>query len=207
VQAAVATLLAALSACGSERAAERDGTVTLVRLEEPAHLLDALREGGYVIYFRHAATDQTQADNDGPDLADCALQRNLSDEGRAQAEAIGAAFRALAVPVGDVRASRYCRARETARIAFGEAVIDDALTGYLAHTSAEEKERRLAALYRLLTARPERGNTILVAHQFNLTDLVDVSLLEGEAAIFQPGDDGSVRLLAIMEPEDWAELK
>ena len=44
---------------------------------------------------------------------DCATQRNLTDAGRAEARAIGAAIRALRIPVGDVLASPYCRTMET----------------------------------------------------------------------------------------------
>ena len=51
----------------------------------------ALREGGHIILMRHAAT--TPGVGDPPDfrLGDCATQRLLSDAGRAQAKAIGAA--------------------------------------------------------------------------------------------------------------------
>src|SRR6185503_2092474 len=62
-------------------------------------LVDALRSGGHVIYFRHGATDQSQTDSDPNNLANCATQRNLTDAGRAQAQTIGTAFRTLGIPV------------------------------------------------------------------------------------------------------------
>src|SRR3970040_1898699 len=43
-----------------------------------AALVEALRQGGYVIYFRHARTDFSQKD---VSLAGCERQRNLSDYG------------------------------------------------------------------------------------------------------------------------------
>ena len=52
-------------------------------------------------------------------LEDCSTQRNLSAEGRRQAQAIGEQFRARQIPVEQVLSSRWCRALDTARLAFG----------------------------------------------------------------------------------------
>src|SRR5215813_731007 len=68
-------------------------------------LLAALRGGGYVLFFRHAATDFGQNDDRMTGYEDCATQRNLIDKGRADARAIGADIRALGIPIGDVLAS------------------------------------------------------------------------------------------------------
>src|ERR1041385_5660947 len=40
-------------------------------------VLDDLRKGGFVIYFRHATTEQSGASDEGADLHDCKTQRNL----------------------------------------------------------------------------------------------------------------------------------
>src|SRR5258706_14184617 len=45
----------------------------------PAELLAELRKGGYVLYFRHAATDFSQNDERMKNYEDCADQRNLID--------------------------------------------------------------------------------------------------------------------------------
>ena len=83
-----------------------------------AALLSALRGGGYVLYFRHAATDFSQNDDQMTGYEDCAKQRNLTDRGRADARAMGVAIAALGIPVGDVIASPFCRTQETARLIF-----------------------------------------------------------------------------------------
>jgi broad specificity phosphatase PhoE len=67
---------------------------------------------------RQAATDQTQIDSD---LSRCETQRNLDEQSRAEARAIGQAVRALGIPVGAVLSSGYCRTRDTAALAFGRA--------------------------------------------------------------------------------------
>lgn len=167
---------------------------------EGAALVQALQKGGYVIYFRHAATDFSQADTDGPALQDCSKQRNLNEAGRAQARAIGEAFRALKIPVGSVLASPYCRTRETAQLAFGRFEVSEEIRGGSGPARAE-------ALRKLLAVVPPAGaNTVLVAHQFNLRDAAEVNLAEGEAAIFQPLGPGGFRLVARVLAEDWAKL-
>ncbi len=155
-------------------------------------LIAGLREGGYVIYFRHAATDFSQSDTDRQDLTDCATQRNLSDAGRANARTIGEGIRALGIPIGDVLSSEYCRTRETAEIAFGRVSPTRDLTSRASTTDPAARAERIEALRRLLTTPPAPGtNTVLVGHMFNLADATGVAIAEGEAAIFLPAPDGS----------------
>ena len=170
---------------------------------EGAALVDALRRGGYVIYFRHAATDQTQTDSDTQNLENCQTQRNLNDRGRADAQAIGEAFKALSIPIGRILSSGYCRTRETAQLAFGRDEVTPDLTGF----PSALREQRIAALSEMLSTAPEAGtNTVLVAHGFNISNTAGISIAEGEAAIFAPlGADGFV-LVARVLPEEWATL-
>nr|HMN62556.1 hypothetical protein [Anaerolinea sp.] len=113
-------------------------------------LVEALLSGGYVLYFRHAATDVTQNDTSSTNLADCSTQRNLSEQGRTDALALGAAILELGIPIGEVRSSAYCRTRETALLAFGEAVTSADLTGF----PSDLTEERTAALRILLSTPP-----------------------------------------------------
>ena len=77
-------------------------------------IVEALRHGGYVLYLRHFKTDRSREDSDLEHLENCATQRPLSDAGRDQARALGAALRDLRIPVGTVTVSAYCRAIESA---------------------------------------------------------------------------------------------
>ena len=90
-------------------------------------LIQALKGGGYVLCFRHAATDLFMTDGDLTDLSDCAQQRNLSEQGRAQARGIAVTWQQMAIPVGLVLSSPYCRTLETALLAFGRAEPSRAL--------------------------------------------------------------------------------
>ena len=168
-------------------------------------LTDALREGGYVIYFRHAATDFSEEDTDTRNLQNCRTQRNLTSQGRADARAIGRAFRRLRIPVGAVLASRYCRTRQTALLAFGRVRTTTDLTSLPSASTERERDRRVAALRRLLATPPRRGvNHVLVAHLFNIQAAANVSLDEGEAAVFAPRGGTRFRLVARIRPEKWA---
>jgi phosphohistidine phosphatase SixA len=150
-------------------------------------LLAALREGGFVIYFRHARTDFSQDDTDLSDLSNCAAQRNLSAEGRNQAQLIGEAIATLGIPIGEVLSSELCRTRETAELAFGRATPMPDLTSFGTASSEAEEQERAAALRRLLTTPPAPGtNSVLVGHLFNIQAAANISLAEGEAAIFSP---------------------
>src|SRR5437868_7371550 len=66
----------------------------------PTELLPELRKGGYVLFIRHPKTNPDQADTDPLHLDNVKAQRQLSEEGRAQAKTLGEAFRALKVPLG-----------------------------------------------------------------------------------------------------------
>lgn len=95
------------------RAAERD-VATL------------LRQGGVVVAFRHALAPGT-FDPPGFLVEDCRTQRNLNDEGREQARAIGRWFQAQGLRPARVRSSPWCRCLDTARLAFGQADVWPAL--------------------------------------------------------------------------------
>ena len=109
--------------------------------------LSLLRAGGLNLYIRHAITDRTQVDTGR--RGDRAGQRNLSEAGRQQARALGAAFRALNIPVAEVLTSEVFRAADTAELAFGQArverdLIADDYTPGDAWEDARAVSRRLA---------------------------------------------------------------
>ena len=80
-----------------------------------------LARGGYVILLRHTATVPGIGDPPGFMLSNCATQRNLSADGRAQAARWRSAVAEKSVPIGAVFSSEWCRCVDTAAIAFGSA--------------------------------------------------------------------------------------
>ena len=69
-------------------------------------LIASLKGGGYVIVFRHGATDDSQKDVYPFKFDDMSAQRQLSDKGRTMARDLGSALAKLGVPVSTARFSR-----------------------------------------------------------------------------------------------------
>ena len=84
-----------------------------------AQLSQALRQGGFVIYFRHADTGPAYPEPGPVDLERCETQRNLNDKGRAEARVIGEQMRRLQVGIGTVFSSEFCRCWQTAELVVG----------------------------------------------------------------------------------------
>ena len=200
--AALAATSIALAACGGR-------TAPAPKLPSPppgnaSELAAALHSGGYVLFVRHAATDRDK-DNPRVDIDDCATQRSLSPAGQAQAQAIAAGLKRLHIPIGQVRASPYCRAADTARLAFGYMLLDDDLRPL----RDGEAAARLAAARRLLATPPLPGkNTALVGHADSFKKLAGFELGDAEMAIVRPNPDGkNWTLLGRIGPEQWAAMR
>ena len=200
-RAALVLLLALAAGCGGG-SDEASGPERL----GPVELVEALREGGYVIYLRHAITDRSKEDDPAVDLDDCSTQRNLSDDGREQARQIGEAFRALEIPIGTAYSSEYCRTRDTAELAFGDYEVEPALTGF-PEESDPTYEARVRGTEELLARAPAEGeNTILVAHVKNLEEVAGRTIEEGELAVFEPLGGRSYRYRGQLPAGIWPEL-
>jgi len=169
-------------------------------------LIKELQKGGYIIYFRHGLTSENgEKDVSDFELDDCARQRNLSEDGRVQTKKIGAAFRTLRIPSGEVYASPYCRCLETARNVFGKATKSRALH-FAIRLRTTDRVAVTSQLLRLLAIVPEPGtNTGLVGDTSNLQEAVGLwPKPEGVAHIFKPRGDGTFSYVGVVEPEEWA---
>ncbi|MBM3491588.1 MAG: hypothetical protein FJX68_14300 [Alphaproteobacteria bacterium] len=165
-------------------------------------LIELLRQGGLVVYVRHGAAERG-IDEDPVGLGACPAQRSLSPLGRVEAEQLGAAFARFALPVARVLASPYCRALETAQLAFGPAEIRHELRLWQGRLP-EAMRAALPTQARALLAQPPPagGNTVVVAH--NYKDLLGFDLQQGEAAVLWPDGKGDFAVLARVLPAEWA---
>jgi phosphohistidine phosphatase SixA len=171
---------------------------------EAGTVIEALRKGGYVIYLRHAATNHSQTDAAEIDFDDCGTQRNLSPEGRRQAQAIGQVFRSREVSLDKVISSPYCRAVETGRLAFGAVETSDQLK-FTIRANEADTEQRAEALRRMLATVPAEGsNTVVVAHTSNLREATGIwPKPEGVLVIFRPMPDRQFAHVATIKPDIW----
>lgn len=146
----------------------------VLRGDAAAPWLARLRAGGCVLFLRHADTRGTGCDTT-TDWRDTARQRHLSEAGRAQARAIGAAL--AGVPLErPVRASPVARAFDTAVLAFGAATPDERLL------SDEFARQRMADTQRALIAEPPPPglNRALVGHMGSAMSPADRTIRQAE---------------------------
>jgi len=145
-----------------------------------------LRDGEHVVLLRHAMAPGA-ADPGNFDIEKCSTQRNLSERGKQQARKIGALFAARAAPTERVLASRYCRTKETARLAFGS----EEEFAPLDPPPADEKARKeeIDAILKEIRDYSGSGNLVLVTHLETIQALTGQPAREGEAVIVSPEDD------------------
>ena len=171
-------------------------------------LTRSLRAGGLIVVFRHAATDFSKPDQDPVVVSDCATQRNLSAQGRADARAIGQGVRRLVLPVGQVFSSAYCRTLETARLAFGRATVHRALLNTIAAEHDDVWRAQIRDARRLFGTKPAPGKlTVLVTHGVVVQETSGQSLEEGEAIVFRPLGNSRFRVVGRVMPREWGTLR
>ena len=173
-------------------------------------LLQRLKTGGLVVYFRHFATDHRQVPSDETAsrhhditaeelMRTCDIQRPLSDYGKLQAKSVHEGILKNNIPIGRVLSSPYCRTVEGAEIAFGKKPVTHRDLIYAAGKfSVESMSRHINSL---LGEQPEAGNTIIMAHKTQMNDLSKIA--EGEAYVFEPLGDSSYNLIGRIRPEEW----
>jgi broad specificity phosphatase PhoE len=172
--------------------------------------IDALRQGGYVIVFRHAPFS-AQVGNDLQKMKKTSAQHQLNDEGRAQAKSIGESMHKLGIPVGQVQTSTLERAVETGTLlGFGEVTgSPDVTESDVAATSAENN-RRAEAFRKLVASQPPAGsNLVIVSHKPNIVDAFGKDWSDvraGEASVFKPDGNGGYKLIVRVQASEWSKL-
>ena len=178
-------------------------------------LIAALEQGGYVLVFRHTATDDSQKDVYPFKFDDMSAQRQLSDKGRDAARQIGVAIKERAIPIGDVYTSRLNRAIEAGKLMTGkEGKPVDALTDSsnasasgMANPAAANAKAG-AAVRQLVDQAPAPGtNTVLVTHKTNIADAFGKEagdVQEGEAFVYRANGSGPATFMARIKAADWA---
>jgi phosphohistidine phosphatase SixA len=184
--------------------------------EESRELVSALKHGGYVIVFRHGATDDNQKDIYPFNFDDMKTQRQLSEKGRDMARQIGAAIKKLGIPIGEVYTSRLNRAIETGKLLSDQEVRPvDALTdsgagstSAMANPTGGNAKAGLA-LRELINAAPKAGtNTLIVTHKTNIADAFGKEasdVQEGEAFVYRSSGSAPSALVARVKATFWID--
>ena len=177
-----------------------------------AALLAALRSGGFNLYMRHAQSHVGQDQDLASDpnwWQKCAMQRNISEPGRDQARKVGAAIRALGIPIGEVLVSQFCRVRDTGT-AMGFATFE--VTEDLNHLIGQRPGSDVNVLrFKRLRAVPATGrNNLLISHTHaspQKEEQIMQGIQEAEIIVYQPDGRGGVEPVARIALQAWDNLR
>lgn len=169
-------------------------------------LLEQLKQGGLVVFIRHAATVKAQIDARPIELNDCAKQRNLSEQGIQDSKLIGKMLKHHAIAVSEVISSPFCRCKDTASNAFDSFNVDHNLF-FSIGLPVLERTVKTEALIAYLSNAPAEGNRVLVSHTTNLKEAANIwPKTEGGLYIFRPLGNSKFEYLGKILPSDWGSL-
>jgi predicted permease/phosphohistidine phosphatase SixA len=158
-----------------------------------------IQGGGQILFMRHATTTPGVGDPPGFKPDDCSTQRNLSEQGRAEARRLGEALRARKAPIGEILSSPWCRCHDTARLAFGrEATTWRPLSNLFGrHEAAEAQVREMRA--RIGSYRG-KDNLVMISHGSTALPLTGVSPQQAEIIVLTPLGGDKFRVAGRIPP-------
>jgi phosphohistidine phosphatase SixA len=161
---------------------------------QASELADKLKQPGYALLMRHALAPGI-GDPPGFTVEDCASQRNLSADGRAQAARIGQWLRQQGVTGAQVLTSPWCRCTETAQLlGLADVVVEPALSSFFDEPQrASEFTQRLQL--RLALASQSKGSNalVLVTHHVNILAYMGENVGSGDMVLVQFDAQGKLR--------------
>lgn len=142
-------------------------------------LWEQIKEGGYVLLIRHAATPLTKAPTPSS-RGGCVHERDLSDAGQTLARKLGTVFREHGVPVARVVSSPGCPSVETAQIAFGR------VEPWTDLDPAVDRHARLSrSVTTLVNGTSRSGNLVVVTDKLVISDLTDRTVSAGDVLVLK----------------------
>ena len=150
---------------------------------------------GYVLLLRHSLAPGV-GDPENFKLGDCSTQRNLSQEGRDDASEIGAWIKRQKVKIYRVESSRWCRARQTAKLLdIGKVKLNKNLDSLFRESNLESHPKTLKTKQQIISHRNKSGLLVLVGHYVNIAALVGVGVDSGEGVIVKANKNGVIKVL------------
>jgi|TARA_B100001741_G_C16541393_1_gene594509 phosphohistidine phosphatase SixA len=145
-------------------------------------LIKELNDGGKLIFIRHAYAPGS-GDPNNFNLNDCSTQRNLSEEGRKQAEYIGEFFSDNEINIDDVLSSEWCRCKETAQIAFKNFSTNSFLNSFYSSKFAINKDKQINDLYDYIKKLKNNKNLVFVTHYVLISEVLNYGPSSGEIVV------------------------
>ena len=155
---------------------------TPIKADLYKNLINQLEDGGKLIFIRHAYAPGN-GDPAGFNLNDCSTQRNLSDDGRKQAQRIGEFFTKNKIEIDKVLSSEWCRCKETAKIAFKNYSTNSFLNSFYSLEYAKNKDKQIQALTRYIKNFKSKKNLIFVTHYVLISEVLNYGPSSGEIVV------------------------
>ena len=155
---------------------------TSIKADLNKNLMSQLEDGGKLIFIRHAYAPGT-GDPNNFNLNDCSSQRNLSNDGRRQAQYIGEFFRENKIKINKVLSSEWCRCKETAKIAFKDFSTTSFLNSFYSFKYSKNKNKQILALNDYIKNLKGNDNLILVTHYVLISEVLNYSPSSGEIVV------------------------
>ncbi len=153
---------------------------------------------GYVLLMRHTLAPGV-GDPENFAVNDCSTQRNLSDEGRAQAREIGQWLKGTKIKIFRVESSRWCRAKETAKLLdLGKVRLNKNLDSLFEETDIANHPKTLQARKEIIAHRNKSGLLVMVGHYVNIAALTGVGVDSGSGVIVRADKRGNIRVFGQM---------
>ena len=166
---------------------------------QESQIWQQLRSGGHVALLRHALAPGT-GDPAEFALNECSTQRNLSEEGRNQAQRIGDQFRANGISAAEVYSSQWCRCVDTAeRLGLGPVKTLESINSFF--QKFERREKQTTELERWLRAQALDQPVVLVTHQVNITALTGEFAASGEMVVVKVKDDAPLEVIGALQTD------
>lgn len=201
--------LAAAGLCWVAAAGAAPGGASAGMLSGDA-LIDALRQGGYVIVMRHAHSPEQKPDAAHARPGNTKHERQLDATGERAARYMGMAVRQAGIPVLRVLTSPTFRAIETARVLGLGAPHAVAELGPGAQgMKGPANQKRAEWLQARVAQKTPQGQCILIiTHTPNLVAAFGneaANTQDGEALIFKPNGK-TAKLIARVKMGEWQKL-
>tara|TARA_B100000214_G_scaffold357635_1_gene317472 strand:+ start:673 stop:1230 length:558 start_codon:yes stop_codon:yes gene_type:complete len=155
---------------------------TSIKADLNENLMNQLEEGGKLIFIRHAYAPGS-GDPDNFNLNDCSTQRNLSEDGKKQAQLIGVFFKENKIKIDKILSSEWCRCKETAFIAFEDFETKDFLNSFYSIKFAKNKKTQVKNLKKYVNKWNNKKNLILVTHYVVISEVLNYAPGSGEIII------------------------
>ena len=162
-------------------------------------LWESVSSGTAVVLMRHAIAPGT-GDPGNFTIGKCATQRNLSEDGRRQARAIGDRFRENGIAAARVYSSQWCRCLETGEL-LGLGPVNELTVLNSFFQNFERRDSQTAGLSNWIATQTLDQPLVLVTHQVNITALTQIFPQSGEMVVVGRSASGELTVLGSIETD------